>query len=52
VKTQLVLGFWTAKGFTDKLNEDLADLEAHGHEIIEVQYRTPVFAYTALIVYK
>ncbi|WP_190323857.1 hypothetical protein [Leuconostoc carnosum] len=40
MKTQLVLGFWTAKGFTDKLNEALADLEAHSHEIIEVQYRT------------
>ncbi|WP_260167522.1 hypothetical protein [Leuconostoc mesenteroides] len=38
MKTQLINGYWTATSFTDKLNTALAELEANGHEIVEVQY--------------
>lgn len=52
MKTQLINGYWTATSFTDKLNAALAELEAKGHEIIEVQYTYPIFCYSALILYK
>ncbi|WP_220740642.1 hypothetical protein [Leuconostoc miyukkimchii] len=52
MKTQLINGYWTATSFTDSLNTALAELEANGHEIIEVQYKTPVLAYSAMIIYK
>ncbi|WP_294976766.1 hypothetical protein [uncultured Leuconostoc sp.] len=52
MKTQLINGFWSATSFTDKLNEELNYLESNGHEIIEVQYKTPVLCYSAMVIYK
>lgn len=52
MKTQLINGYWSATSFTDKLNTALADLEANGHEIIEIKYTYPIFFYSALILYK
>ncbi len=52
MKTQLVNGYWSTTSFTNRLNTAIADLEANGHEIIEVQYKTPIFAYSAMIIYK
>ncbi|AEJ31730.1 hypothetical protein LGMK_08405 [Leuconostoc sp. C2] len=52
MKTQIITGFWTDKSFTDKLNEKLNYLESNRHEIIKVQYTTPVLCYSAMIIYK
>jgi len=52
MKTQIITGFWTAKNFVERLNATLTELEADGHEIIEVKYTDSFFCYSALILYK
>lgn len=52
MRTKIITNWWSTQLLADQINAALSDLEANGYKIINVQYTSPFFVYTAMIVYK